>query len=185
MWPQPSAWLQDAEASVVQPPVDEAKAQAVGKRQRPQSGLRKSTGHLPWRRHGNRGDGGEARLAHQEGLLTRHRAHCAGDSVSVVTMPHRKDFASDTEHQVKFNLWLKTGGFKGKVLNGAVREPEHLARAHACVDPCRSGSSRWPRSTRSRVLTMNAWVQKQGYPPFCKVVTQVPGGRLGQAGAHC
>ena len=105
--------------------------------------------------------------------------------MSVVTMPHRKDFASDTEHQVKFNLWLKTGGFKGKVLNGAVREPEHLARAHACVDPCRSGSSRWPRSTRSRVLTMNAWVQKQGYPPFCKVVTQVPGGRLGHAGAHC
>ena len=36
--------------------------------------------------------------------------------MSVVTMPHRKDFASDTEHQVKFNLWLKTGGFKGKVL---------------------------------------------------------------------
>ena len=92
-----------------------------------------------------------------------------------MTMPHRKDFASDTEHQVKFNLWLKTGGFKGKVLNGAVREPEHLARAHACVDPCRSGSSRWPRSTRSRVLTMNAWVQKQGYPPFCKVVTQEDG----------
>ena len=28
-------------------------------------------------------------------------------SVSVVTMPHRKDFASDKEHQVKFNLWLK------------------------------------------------------------------------------
>ena len=31
-------------------------------------------------------------------------------------MPHRKDFASDKEHQVKFNLWLKTGDFKGKVL---------------------------------------------------------------------
>ena len=31
MWPQPSAWLQDAEASVVQPPVDEAKRWASGK----------------------------------------------------------------------------------------------------------------------------------------------------------
>ena len=37
-------------------------------------------------------------------------------SASIVTMPHRKDFASDKEHQVKFNLWLKTGDFKGKVL---------------------------------------------------------------------
>ena len=24
-----------------------------------------------------------------------------------------------------------------------------------------------------RVLTMNAWGQKQGYPPFCEVVTQI------------
>ena len=26
-----------------------------------------------------------------------------------------------------------------------------------------------------RVLTMNAWGQKQGYPPFCEVVTQEDG----------
>ena len=53
--------------------------------------------------------------------------------MSVVTMPHRKDFASDKEHQVKFNLWLKADGFKGKVLNGAVREPEQLPRSGSRV----------------------------------------------------
>ena len=177
----------DAEASVVRhSPVDEAKRWASGKGRK--VGFAKARATF---RGG--GTGIAATAAKHDSLIKKARwrgteqiaRETPAGSVSVVTMPHRKDFASDKEHQVKFNLWLKAGGFKGKVLNGAVREPEHLARAHACVDPCRSGSSRWPRSTRSRVLTMNAWVQKQGYPPFCKVVTQVPGGRLGQAGAHC
>ncbi|EOD26776.1 hypothetical protein EMIHUDRAFT_236439 [Emiliania huxleyi CCMP1516] len=75
----------DAEASVVRPPVDEAKRWA----------------------------GGKGRKARWRGTEPIARETPAG-SASVVTMPHRKYFASDKEHQVKFNLWLKTGDFKGK-----------------------------------------------------------------------
>ena len=144
-----------SQASVVRhTPVDEAKRWASGKGRK--VGFAKARATF---RGG--GTGIAATAAKHDSLIKKARwrgteqiaRETPAGSVSVVTMPHRKDFASDKEHQVKFNLWLKTDGFKGKVRNGAVREPEHLARAHACVDPCRSGSSRWPRSTRSRVLT--------------------------------
>jgi hypothetical protein len=123
LWPQPSAWLQDAEASVVQPPVDEAKRWASGKGRK--VGFAKARATF---RGG--GTGIAATAAKHDSLIKKARwrgteqiaRETPAGSVSVVTMPHRK-------HKVKFNLWLKAGGFKGKVLNGAVREPEQLPRS--------------------------------------------------------
>ena len=126
----------DAEASVVRhSPVDEAKRWASGKGRK--VGFAKARATF---RGG--GTGIAATAAKHDSLIKKARwrgteqiaRETPAGSVSVVTMPHRKDFASDKEHQVKFNLWLKADGFKGKVRNGAVREPEHLSRSgsHVC-----------------------------------------------------
>ena len=121
----------DAEASVVRhSPVDEAKRWASGKGRK--VGFAKARATF---RGG--GTGIAATAAKHDSLIKKARwrgteqiaRETPAGSVSVVTMPHRKDFASDKEHQVKFNLWLKADGFKGKVRNGAVREPEHLSRS--------------------------------------------------------
>ena len=120
----------DAEASVVRPPVDEAKRWAGCKGRK--VGFAKARATF---RGG--GTGIAATAAKHDSLIKKARwrgteqiaRETPAGSVSVVTMPHRKDFASDKEHKVKFNLWLKTDGFKGKVRNGAVREPEHLSRS--------------------------------------------------------
>jgi len=120
----------DAGASVVRhSPVDEAKRWASGKGRK--VGFAKARATF---RGG--GTGIAATAAKHDSLIKKARwrgteqiaRETPAGSVSVVTMPHRKDFASDKEHQVKFNLWLKADGFKGKVRNGAVREPEHLSR---------------------------------------------------------
>ena len=125
----------DAEASVVRhSPVDEAKRWASGKGRK--VGFAKARATF---RGG--GTGIAATAAKHDSLIKKARwrgteqiaRETPAGSVSVVTMPHRKDFASDKEHQVKFNLWLKTDGFKGKVRNGAVREPEHLSRSGSRV----------------------------------------------------
>ena len=99
----------NAEASVVRhSPVDEAKRWASGKGRK--VGFAKARATF---RGG--GTGIAATAAKHDSLIKKARwrgteqiaRETPAGSVSVVTMPHRKDFASDKEHQVKFNLWLK------------------------------------------------------------------------------
>ena len=96
-------------------PVDEAKRWASGKGRK--VGFAKARATF---RGG--GTGIAATAAKHDSLIKKARwrgteqiaRETPAGSVSVVTMPHRKDFASDKEHQVKFNLWLKADGFKNK-----------------------------------------------------------------------
>ena len=98
-------------------PVDEAKRWASGKGRK--VGFSKARATF---RGG--GTGIAATAAKHDSLIKKARwrgteqiaRETPAGSVSVVTMPHRKDFASDKEHQVRFNLWLKADGFKGKVI---------------------------------------------------------------------
>ena len=56
--------------------------------------------------------------------------------------------------------------------------PHWVRPAAAVADPAGRGLERQQRVAaqyEKRVLAMNAWGQKQGYPPFCEVVTQEDG----------
>ena len=57
----------------------------------------------------------------------------AADSATSLRFDYAKVPGRVIDVQVKFNLWLKRDGFKGKVLNGAVREPEQLPRSGSRV----------------------------------------------------
>ncbi|EOD17382.1 hypothetical protein EMIHUDRAFT_210056 [Emiliania huxleyi CCMP1516] len=40
-------------------------------------------------------------------------------SLSVASMPQRKDYTNDAEHHGKFQVWLQAGSFEGKARDGA------------------------------------------------------------------
>lgn len=48
-------------------------------------------------------------------------------SLSVASMPQRKDYANDAEHHGKFQVWLQAGSFEGKARDGAAVRAEHAA----------------------------------------------------------
>ena len=65
-------------------------------------------------------------------------------SLSVASMPQRKDYTNDAEHHGKFQVWLQAGSFQGKARDGAAVRAEHAAScilAHTCGCLYRSGSS--------------------------------------------
>ena len=48
-------------------------------------------------------------------------------SLSVASMPQRKDYTNDAEHHGKFQVWLQAGSFQGKARDGAAVRAEHAA----------------------------------------------------------
>ena len=48
-------------------------------------------------------------------------------SLSVASMPQRKDYTNDAEHHGKFQVWLQAGSFEGKARDGAAVRAEHAA----------------------------------------------------------
>ena len=83
----------------------------MGIRQKPQDGIREGAGHLPRRRPQKRGGCGEARQHDDKSTLAGHPEAIAREtpagSLSVASMPQRKDYANDAEHHGKFQVWLQ------------------------------------------------------------------------------
>ncbi|EOD23615.1 hypothetical protein EMIHUDRAFT_239437 [Emiliania huxleyi CCMP1516] len=48
-------------------------------------------------------------------------------SLSVASMPQRKDYTNDAEHHGKFQVWLQAGSFQGKARDGAAGGPAAAA----------------------------------------------------------
>ena len=103
----------------------------MGIRQKPQDGIREGAGHLPRRRPRKRGGCGEARQHDDKSTLAGGTEAIAREtpagSLSVASMPQRKDYTNDAEHHGKFQVWLQAGSFEGKARDGAAVRAEHAA----------------------------------------------------------
>ena len=118
-------------AATVRPggrPRNEAKRWASGKSRK--TGFAKARATF---RGGGRGSAAAAER--HDSMMTKARwrgteaiaRETPAGSLSVASMPQRKDYTNDAEHHGKFQVWLQAGSFQGKARDGAAVRAEHAA----------------------------------------------------------